>query len=68
MGKTCVALLSVISGLPLSVLRVLDAMVFTRSMCQRVLYVMYMHLINDAMYKEGSTLLISNVCLIASYA
>ena len=50
-----------------SVLRVLDAMDFTQlgSRRLRVLYLMHMSLINDAVYQEGSMRLINNMHLIA---
>ena len=60
---------SLSSGWLSSVLCAFGIMVFTRSLTNDcILYLMHMHLINDAVYQKGSMCLINNMRLIARCA
>ena len=66
-GKACVSLLWLTSGWPSSVLRVLDAMVFTWTLTAIMCSIFNAHALrNDDVYQEESMRLINNMCLIAS--
>ena len=60
---------SLSSGWLSSVLCAFGIVVFTRSLTNDcILYLMHVHLINDAVYQEGSMCLINNMRLIARCA